>query len=78
MYNGIGLVTPRGSATSGHVTKNLSHVAPEFFRNKLDANSGKQQHQDLAQPNIGRANPEVLEHNRKRAIEAKIFSFQEE
>jgi len=26
MYNNIGLMTPRGSGTSGYVMKNLSHM----------------------------------------------------
>ena len=77
MYNGIGLTTPRGSATSGHVTTNLSHIKPEFFRNKLDANSGKLQNRDVGNIKQARANSDVLEHNRKRSIEAKVFAFQE-
>ena len=40
-YNGIGLTTPRGSATSGHVQRNLSHLRPDFYRSKLSANSGE-------------------------------------
>ena len=78
MYNGIGLSTVRGSATSGHVTKNLSHVQPEFFRNKLDMNSGKLNNQATPKLRTGNANAEVLDHNRKRNIEAKIFAFEEE
>jgi hypothetical protein len=29
MYNGIGLTTPRGSGTSGFVSKNLAFVKPQ-------------------------------------------------
>ena len=38
--NGIGLTTVRGSVTSGHGTRNLNHIKPEFYRNKLLANTG--------------------------------------
>ena len=78
-YNGIGLATTRGSATSGHIQTNLGHVKPEFYRNKLAINTGKQQNEDLKSLRQGqKANAGVLEHNRKRAIESKIFAFREE
>ena len=77
MYNGIGLSTVRGSATSGHVQKNLSHIQPQFFRNKLDANTGKQGRRDGSHGDT-QSNAAVLEHNRKHAIEAEIFEFQED
>jgi len=82
MYNGIGLTTTRGSATSGHVQKNLSHLRPEFFRNKLDSNTGKHKNQDFRhgeKDNIfnKKLNKEVIEHNRKHALEAEIFELEE-
>ena len=79
MYNGIGLQTVRGSATSGHVQKNMSHIKPEFFRNKLEANVNKNRH-DMGDERGRRAkaNPEILEHIRKREIEAKIYAARDE
>mmetsp|Transcript_17553 Transcript_17553/g.16898 ORF Transcript_17553/g.16898 Transcript_17553/m.16898 type:complete len:216 (-) Transcript_17553:265-912(-) len=77
MYNGIGLTTPRGSGTSGHITKNLSHVKPEFFRNKVDINTGKSRNGDLQGMISGKANKEILDHNKKREIESKLFEMQE-
>lgn len=77
MYNGIGLTTPRGSGTSGHVVKNVSYLRPEFFRNKVDANTGKQNGfnaQGLAN-SVG--NKEILDHNKKREIESKLYELQE-
>lgn len=77
MYNGIGLTTPRGSGTSGHVVKNVSYLRPEFFRNKVDANAGKQNGfnaQTLAN-SVG--NKEILDHNKKREIESKLYELQE-
>ena len=35
MYNGIGLLTPRGSGTSGYVQKNLSFVRPQKSREEF-------------------------------------------
>jgi serine/arginine repetitive matrix protein 2 len=77
MYNGIGLTTPRGSGTSGHVVKNVCYLRPEFFRNKVDANTGKQNDfnaQGLAN-SVG--NKEILDHNKKREIESKLYELQE-
>lgn len=79
MYNGIGLATVRGSATSGHVSKNLSYVRPEFFRKKVEQNSNPSRFQDNRNDlNLHRgADSEILEHNRKRAIEVKLFELRE-
>ena len=80
MYNGIGIATPRGTGSSGHVTKNLSHVKPECFRAGRDSNSGKlrQRHDQhsTALP-IFTGNRGILEHNRKREIEVCLLDFQE-
>jgi serine/arginine repetitive matrix protein 2 len=81
MYNGIGLTTVRGSATSGHVTKNMSHVKPEFFRNKLQANASgnRSGRDDDGKYGRGvRANPEILDHIRKREVEAKLYAARDE
>jgi serine/arginine repetitive matrix protein 2 len=77
-YNGIGLSTVRGSATSGHVQKNLSHIRPEFFRNKIDSNTGKNQQGNASNPYALRVNNDVIEHNKKHAMEAKIYEYQED
>jgi serine/arginine repetitive matrix protein 2 len=79
MYNGIGLTTPRGSATSGHVTRNLTYVKPEFFRNKVNLNSGNNSNKDQLSEKKSRnkGNEEILKHNEKRRIEALLFELQE-
>lgn len=78
MYNGIGLATVRGSATSGHVSKNMSYIKPEFFRNKLDANqSGGRQGDRSNGGATFKVNKDVLEHNRKHALEAQVFEFED-
>jgi len=78
MYNGIGLTTPRGSATSGHVTKNMSYIKPDFFRKKLDANTGRQEAISNLAASQAKANDDILTHNRKREMEAKMFEMQED
>jgi serine/arginine repetitive matrix protein 2 len=80
MYNGIGLSTVRGSATSGHVQKNMSYIKPEFFRNKLDANQGGGRFGDARTGKDGatyKVNKDVIEHNKKHAIEAKVYEFED-
>lgn len=77
MYNGIGLQTPRGSATSGHITKNLSYIKPDFFRKGLDANTGRHEAISHLASMQSKANDDILGHNSKRELEAKIFELQE-
>ncbi|XP_017089981.2 SRRM2 protein homolog rsr-2 isoform X4 [Drosophila bipectinata] len=74
MYNGIGLNTPRGSGTNGHVQRNWAFVRPgkkekdyraEDDTKKLDA--------QLNRP----PNKEILDHDRKRKIEVKCLEYEE-
>lgn len=75
-YNGIGLATARGSGTSGHIQKNMSYVKPEFFRKKVSVNRGEKLNSGgVSKANSG--NADIIEHNRKREIEAKVFEFQD-
>ncbi len=78
MYNGIGLATPRGSATSGHVTKNLSHVSKQVWRDKLNQTGrgdGDRADGDLP---VAKISKDIMDHNRKRAIESQLVELQEE
>jgi serine/arginine repetitive matrix protein 2 len=79
MYNGIGLATTRGSSTSGYVQKNLSFVKPEFFRQKIDqTTSGGRNNRFNNDSFIDKnktVNKELLEHNRKHAIESKVLEL---
>jgi len=72
MYNGIGLASVRGSATNGYVQRNMSFVRKDRVR----ANEEFRQ-QEYEPPKPKKANPEILEHERKRAIELKILQFRE-
>ena len=74
MYNGIGLVTARGSGTNGHVQRNFAFVRQSKkdinYRTeediaKLDASTNRQ-------PNL-----EILDHERKRKIEVKCAELED-
>jgi len=70
MSSNVGLSTPRGSGTSGYVQRNLAHLRP---RDKaapygdLDSFKHRQRQPDK----------EILEHDRKRDIEVKVFELRD-
>jgi serine/arginine repetitive matrix protein 2 len=70
MYNGIGLLTPRGSGTSGHVTSNSFNI-----RSGQRVTERKDDHK-RASVTI-KADEKILEHQRKRAIEVKLAELEE-
>lgn len=76
MYNGIGLQTPRGSGTNGHVQRNFAFVRPS----KKDSISYRTE-EDIAkldfQTNRQQPNLDILNHERKRKIEVKCAEFEE-
>ncbi|XP_075164116.1 serine-arginine repetitive matrix 2/3/4 isoform X4 [Haematobia irritans] len=75
MYNGIGLNTPRGSGTNGHVQRNWAFVRP----GKKD-NSNYRSEEDIKKldATLNRPpNKEILDHDRKRKIEVKCLEFEE-
>ncbi|GMH32892.1 hypothetical protein BSKO_00726 [Bryopsis sp. KO-2023] len=71
MYNGIGLLTPRGSGTSGYVQANkfnLRRPPPAFEEgNRRKAEDG---------PKEKKPNLEIILHNKKREIEVKLYELQ--
>lgn len=78
MYNGIGLQTARGSATSGYVTKNRGYVPPRRVRQETALVSGHGGPQDTFKAAVlAKANQEILEHKRKRQIEAQVYEMEE-
>ncbi|RFU32213.1 hypothetical protein B7463_g4126, partial [Scytalidium lignicola] len=70
MSSNVGLSTPRGSGTSGYVQRNLAHLKP---RDKvapygdLDSFKHRQRNPDK----------EILEHDRKREVEVKVFELRD-
>ncbi|XP_055538213.1 SRRM2 protein homolog rsr-2 isoform X5 [Wyeomyia smithii] len=75
MYNGIGLTTPRGSGTNGHVQRNVAFVRPgkkESVNYRTEDDLAKLDAQSNRQPNQG-----ILDHERKRKIEVKCAELEE-
>lgn len=70
MHNGIGLLTPRGSGTSGYVQSNKFNLrrAPH----NVDESSKKLDER----PKEVKPNQDILLHNRKREIEVKLYELQ--
>lgn len=71
MSSNVGLSTPRGSGTSGYVQRNLSHLRPRDhfapYPKDLDGIKHRQRQPDQ----------EILEHDRQRAIEVKVFELRD-
>ncbi|XP_058810742.1 uncharacterized protein LOC131675683 [Phymastichus coffea] len=65
MYDGVGLTTPRGSGTSGHVQRNFAAVSKRE----------KQKNKSLSESIIKQPNKEILEHERKRQIEVECMEL---
>mmetsp|Transcript_19027 Transcript_19027/g.48835 ORF Transcript_19027/g.48835 Transcript_19027/m.48835 type:complete len:448 (+) Transcript_19027:588-1931(+) len=72
MYNGIGLLTARGSGTSGYVSTN------KFNLRGPPRTGGGPVALDAEGPKQKKANQDIIEHNRKREIEAKVFELQDQ
>jgi len=72
MYNGIGILTPRGTGTSGHVQGNKFNLrrapVPKFQEGKPGGVPAADK----------KPNQAILEHNRKRQVEVKLLEFQDE
>lgn len=71
MSSNVGLSTPRGSGTSGYVQRNLSHLKPrdsaQPYPKDYDTIKNRQRQPDK----------EILEHDRKREIEVKVFELRD-
>jgi hypothetical protein len=71
MSSNVGLSTPRGSGTSGYVQRNLAHLRPRDqgkpYSTDLDSLKHRQRQPDK----------EILEHDRKREIEVKVFELRD-
>jgi hypothetical protein len=74
MYNGIGLTTPRGSGTNGHVQRNFAFVRPgkKDVNYRTEEDIAKLEATTNRQPNLA-----ILDHERKRKIEVKCAELEE-
>ena len=72
MSDNVGLSTPRGSGTSGYVQRNLAHFRPRDlgapYPKDLDSLRHRQRQPDK----------EILEHDRKRDVEVKVFDLRDQ
>jgi serine/arginine repetitive matrix protein 2 len=71
MYNGIGLNTARGSGTNGYVQTNVGHVK-DWKVKKAD---GFLSQLDIAAPEIKEPNRDILDHEKKRKVESKVYEY---
>lgn len=79
-YNGIGLQTPRGSGTSGHVQKNLTGKRNEGLRHKREREAHEQTLREVkARKKEIRsgARTEIIAHDQKRLIEVKCMELRD-
>ena len=71
MSSNVGLSTPRGSGTSGYVQRILAHLKPRDqgkpYSTDLDSLKHRQRQPDK----------DILEHDRKREIEVKVFELRD-
>ena len=71
MSSNVGLSTPRGSGTSGYVQSNKAHLKPRDrvkpYPTEVDSIKHRQRQPDK----------EILEHDRKREIEVKVFELRD-
>lgn len=67
MYNGIGLTTPRGTGTSGHVVRNKSALNPPRRVTKPQQTKDKKTHLDKG----------ILEHEQRRQVEVRCLELQD-
>lgn len=70
MSDNVGLSTPRGSGTSGYVQKNLSHLKP---RKRVEPYPDY----DTLKHRQREPNKDILEHERKREVEVKVFELRD-
>ena len=70
MYNGIGILTPRGSGTSGYVQTNKFNLRGPPQQKTQDLRSAPDSSQVYKKPDQG-----ILDHNRKREIELKVVQM---
>ncbi|KAK7755394.1 RNA-splicing factor [Diatrype stigma] len=76
MSDNVGLSTPRGSGTSGYVQRNLAHMRPRDRAAPYPPPSSR----DLDSLRHRQRQPdrEILEHDRKREVEVKVFELRDQ
>ena len=83
MYNGIGLSSVRGTATSGYVHTNRGHVRSDrrrrvTQRHTTSSNSAKSKYNPISASAREKGNTELQLHERKRQLENELYVLREE
>jgi len=71
-YNGVGLQTARGSGTNGYVQRSLANI-----RRKPQTPYSRDRDNEQPRTKTRKANPEIMEHDRKREIEVRCLELQD-
>jgi serine/arginine repetitive matrix protein 2 len=72
MYNGVGLVSARGSSTSGYVQRNLASTKADRPQHRNYKEGGAKR------DSIPVRHPAIVEHERKRQIELKVAELMDQ
>ncbi|KAK9470897.1 uncharacterized protein V1510DRAFT_354336, partial [Dipodascopsis tothii] len=72
-YNNIGLATARGSGTNGYVQRNISHIKPRTYERQR----GFDRDDPRAAPKTHPVSQDIVNHNKKRQIEVKLFELRD-
>ena len=80
MSSNVGLSTPRGSGTSGHVQRNLSALRPNKnpTNNRFAPYPSTSSSLDLLRHKQRQPDQKILAHDRAREIEVKVFELRDE
>lgn len=73
MSENVGLSTPRGSGTSGYVQRNLAQMRPRDRAAPYPPKDSDSFRHAQRQPDKG-----ILEHDRKRDVEVKVFELRDQ
>ncbi|KAJ2904250.1 hypothetical protein MKZ38_008461 [Zalerion maritima] len=71
MSDNVGLSTPRGSGTSGYVQRNLAHLRPRDKTTPYPKDTDNLHHKQRE------PDKKILEHDRKREVEVKVFELRD-
>ena len=81
-YNGIGLASVRGSATSGHVQANQGHVRAQRRRRQIERNAqesgGSKRYNPVSASAREKGNQEIQDHERRRQIENQLLVLRDD
>lgn len=80
MYNGIGLSSVRGTATSGHVQASRGHVRGSRLRRQQERNAASfaPKYNPVSAAARERGNVEIQRHEEKRRLENRLLELREE